>query len=257
MTYFHEINPIMFEIFSIKLYWYGFMYALSFVIIDYLIVRAAKIGNIEIDLHVAERLTLVILLFAIVGGRIGYILFYDFNFYLNNIEQIFFIWNGGLSFHGGLIGTIVGAAYFTKNYKIDFYHLTDVIARYAPIGLFFGRIGNFINSELYGIKTSGNWGVIFSVIDNNPRHPSMLYEAFLEGLVLFLILAFISKWKPAYGVISGYFLLFYGVFRFLVEFVRLPDAHIGYIYYDWMTMGHLLSMPMIFIGLIIIYRRTS
>ena len=156
-----------------------------------------------------------------------------------------------------MIGTIVGAAYFTKNYKIDFYHLTDVIARYAPIGLFFGRIGNFINSELYGIKTSGDWGVIFSVIDNNPRHPSMLYEAFLEVLVLFLILAFISKWKPAYGVISGYFLLFYGVFRFLVEFVRLPDAHIGYIYYDWMTMGHLLSIPMIFIGLIIIYRRTS
>ena len=247
----------MFEIFTIKLYWYGFMYALSFVIIDYLVVRAAKIGKIEIDLPVAERLTLIILLSAIIGGRLGYILFYDLNFYLSNLVQIFFIWNGGLSFHGGLIGAIIGAAYLSKNYEVNFYNLTDIIAIYAPIGLFFGRIGNFINSELYGIRTSGDWGVIFSAIDNIPRHPSMLYEAALEGIVLFSILAFICKWKPVYGVISGYFLLFYGVFRFLVEFVRLPDAHIGYIYYDWMTMGHLLSIPMILIGLIIIYRRTS
>ena len=257
MTYIHNINPIMFELFSIKLYWYGFMYALSFIIIDYLIVTASKNKKIILTKDQAEKFTIVILIFAILGGRIGYILFYDFNYYSSNIIKVFYLWEGGMSFHGGLIGVAVGAFYLANQNALKFFEIADIVCLYAPIGLFFGRVGNFINSELYGIKTSGSWGVVFPVIDSYPRHPSMLYEALLEGVILFVILFIINQKKVFAGIISGYFLLFYGIFRFFVEFVRLPDAHIGYIYYDWVTMGQLLTIPMLVIGLILINRKPT
>jgi len=257
MTYIHNINPIMFELFSIKLYWYGFMYALSFIIIDYLIVTASKNKKIILSKDQAEKFTIVILIFAILGGRIGYILFYDFNYYSSNIIKVFYLWEGGMSFHGGLIGVTAGAFYIANQNTLKFFEIADIVCLYAPIGLFFGRVGNFINSELYGIKTSGSWGIVFPVIDSYPRHPSMLYEALLEGVILFIILFIINQKKVFSGIISGYFLLFYGIFRFFVEFVRLPDAHIGYIYYDWVTMGQLLTIPMLVIGLILIYRKPT
>ena len=257
MTYIHNINPIMFDLFSIKLYWYGFMYALSFIIIDYLIVTASKNKKIILSKDQAEKFTIVILIFAILGGRIGYILFYDFNYYSSNIIKVFYLWEGGMSFHGGLIGVAIGAFYLANQNALKFFEIADIVCLYAPIGLFFGRVGNFINSELYGIKTSGSWGVVFPVIDSYPRHPSMLYEALLEGMILFIILFIINQKKVFAGIISGYFLLFYGIFRFFVEFVRLPDAHIGYIYYDWVTMGQLLTIPMIVIGLILINRKPT
>jgi len=257
MTYIHNINPIMFELFSIKLYWYGFMYALSFIIIDYLIVTASKNKKIILSKDQAEKFTIVILIFAILGGRIGYILFYDFNYYSSNIIKVFYLWEGGMSFHGGLIGVAAGALYLANQNTLKFFEIADIVCLYAPIGLFFGRVGNFINSELYGIKTSGSWGVVFPVIDSYPRHPSMLYEALLEGVILFIILFIINQKKVFAGIISGYFLLFYGIFRFFVEFVRLPDAHIGYIYYDWVTMGQLLTIPMLIIGLILINRKPT
>ena len=257
MTYIHNINPIMFDLFSIKLYWYGFMYALSFIIIDYLIVTASKNKKIILSKDQAEKFTIVILIFAILGGRIGYILFYDFNYYSSNIIKVFYLWEGGMSFHGGLIGVAVGAFYLANQNALKFFEIADIVCLYAPIGLFFGRVGNFINSELYGIKTSGSWGVVFPVIDSYPRHPSMLYEALLEGVILFIILFIINQKKVFAGIISGYFLLFYGIFRFFVEFVRLPDAHIGYIYYDWVTMGQLLTIPMLIIGLILINRKPT
>ena len=257
MTYIHNINPIMFELFSIKLYWYGFMYALSFIIIDYLIVTASKNKKIILSKDQAEKFTIVILIFAILGGRIGYILFYDFNYYSSNIIKVFYLWEGGMSFHGGLIGVAVGAFYLANQNALKFFEIADIVCLYAPIGLFFGRVGNFINSELYGIKTSGSWGVVFPVIDSYPRHPSMLYEALLEGVILFVILFIINQKKVFAGIISGYFLLIYGIFRFFVEFVRLPDAHIGYIYYDWVTMGQLLTIPMLVIGLILINRKPT
>ena len=220
MTYIHNINPIMFELFSIKLYWYGFMYALSFIIIDYLIVTASKNKKIILSKDQAEKFTIVILIFAILGGRIGYILFYDFNYYSSNIIKVFYLWEGGMSFHGGLIGVAIGAFYLANQNALKFFEIADIVCLYAPIGLFFGRVGNFINSELYGIKTSGSWGVVFPVIDSYPRHPSMLYEALLEGMILFVILFIINQKKVFTGIISGYFLLFYGIFRFFVEFVR-------------------------------------
>jgi len=257
MTYIHNINPVILEILSIKLYWYGFMYALSFIIIDYLVITAAKNKKIILDVMQAEKFAITILISAIIGGRLGYVIFYDFAYYISNLTNILFLWEGGMSFHGGLIGAMGGAVYIAKKNKLRFLDITDIISFYAPIGLFFGRVGNFINSELYGIQTSGSWGVIFTTIDNYPRHPSMLYEAFLEGFVLFIILITINKKNVKSGVISGCFLLFYGIFRFIVEFVRLPDAHIGYIYYDWVTMGHLLTIPMIGFGLILIYKKLS
>ena len=257
MTYIHNISPIMLEVFGIKLYWYGFMYAISFVIIDYLIVSASKNKNIDLEPPAAEKLTIVILLFAIIGGRLGYVIFYDLSYFASNIQKIFYLWEGGMSFHGGLIGAVIGSVYFSRKYQTDLLNLTDIISLYAPIGLFFGRLGNFINSELYGLQTSGSWGVVFTKIDEYPRHPSMIYEAFFEGIVLFIILFVIKSTKPAFGLISGCFLFFYGIFRFTIEFVRIPDAHIGYIYYDWVTMGHLLSIPMILLGVIIMYRKIS
>ena len=257
MTYIHNISPIMLEVFGIKLYWYGFMYAISFVIIDYLIVSASKNKNIELELPAAEKLTIAILLFAIIGGRLGYVIFYDLSYFASNIQKIFYLWEGGMSFHGGLIGAVIGSVNFSRKYQINLLNLTDIISLYAPIGLFFGRLGNFINSELYGLQTSGTWGVVFTKIDEDPRHPSMIYEAFFEGIVLFIILFVIKSTKPAFGLISGGFLFFYGIFRFTIEFVRIPDAHIGYIYYDWVTMGHLLSIPMILLGVIIMYRKIS
>ncbi len=256
MIYIHNISPVMLEILSIKLYWYGFMYALSFIIIDYLVIAAAKNQKIILDEKQAEKFTLSILIIAIIGGRLGYVIFYDFSYYISNPINILFLWEGGMSFHGGLIGVISGTIYLAKKNKLRFLDMTDIISLYAPIGLFFGRIGNFINSELYGIQTSGSWGVIFTTIDNYPRHPTMLYEAFLEGFVLFAILTFIKNKNVKSGIISGCFLLFYGIFRFIVEFVRLPDAHIGYIYYDWVTMGHLLTIPMIGFGLVLIYKKS-
>ena len=178
------------------------MYAISFVIIDYLIVSASKNKNIDLELPAAEKLTIMILLFAILGGRLGYVIFYDLSYFASNIQKIFYLWEGGMSFHGGLIGAVVGSVYFSRKHRIEFLNLTDIISLYAPIGLFFGRLGNFINSELYGLKTSGSWGVIFTKVDEYPRHPSMIYEAFLEGIVLFIILSSIKSTKPVYGFIS-------------------------------------------------------
>ena len=218
---------------------------------------ASKNKKIILSKDQAEKFTIVILIFAILGGRIGYILFYDFNYYSSNIIKVFYLWEGGMSFHGGLIGVAAGAFYFANKSTLKFFEIADIVCLYAPIGLFFGRVGNFINSELYGIKTSGSWGIVFPMIDSYPRHPSMLYEALLEGVILFIILFIINQKKVFSGIISGYFLLFYGIFRFFVEFVRLPDAHIGYIYYDWVTMGQLLTIPMIVIGLILINRKPT
>lgn len=257
MTYIHNINPIMFEIFSIKLYWYGFMYALSFIIIDYLIVSESKNKKNVLNKNQAEKFTIIILLFAILGGRLGYVFFYDFDYFSMNIINIFSIWEGGMSFHGGLLGAALGILYFAKTNDLEFFDVSDLISLYAPIGLFFGRLGNFINAELYGMQTSGSWGVIFPSVDNNLRHPTMLYEAFLEGIILFIILMVVRQKKIKAGLITGYFLIFYAIFRFGVEFIRLPDAHIGYIYYDWVTMGHLLTIPMFILGTILIFRKSA
>lgn len=191
----------------------------------------------------------------VIGGRLGYVLFYNFGYYFHHPLQIFAVWNGGMSFHGGLLGSIVSMYLFAKKYKINFLELTDVLAIAAPIGLLFGRIANFINMELYGRITGSNFGVVFPNAGNLPRHPSQLYEAGLEGLLLFIILFSLAKLTNARqktGLLSGLFLILYSSSRIFVEQFREPDEQIGFLFHHNITMGQVLSLPIICAGFIII-----
>ncbi|MFT6077415.1 MAG: phosphatidylglycerol:prolipoprotein diacylglycerol transferase [Myxococcota bacterium] len=191
----------------------------------------------------------------IIGGRLGYVLFYNFSFYIDHPLQIFAVWQGGMSFHGGLFGAIISMFLFTKKYKINFLELTDILAISAPIGLFFGRVANFVNMELYGRVTNSDFGVIFPNAGMSPRHPSQLYEAFLEGLLLFLILFFLAKFtkiKEKLGFLSGLFLIGYGSARIFVEQFREPDDQLGFLFSS-VTMGQILSLPLIALGLTVIF----
>ena len=185
----------------------------------------------------------------ILGGRVGYILFYNFEYFFENPLEILMIWNGGMSFHGGLIGIIIASKLFSNKHKISQFIFLDLVALSAPIGIFFGRIANFINSELYGVATHVPWSVKFILVDNIKRHPSQLYEAFFEGIILFFILNYYFKKdylkKP--GLISGLFLIFYSLFRFFAEFFRSPDPQIGYLILN-LTMGQLISVGFLIIG---------
>ena len=185
----------------------------------------------------------------LIGGRVGYTIFYNFAYTLENPITIFYLWNGGMSFHGGFIGVILAIVYFCKKSKIPFFEISDFIVRLVPIGLFTGRVGNFINGELWGKPTDIIWGVIFPKIDNLPRHPTQIYEAILEGIVLFIILNFVFTEKLKASVMTSYFLILYSLFRFTVEFFRVPDAHIGYLALNWVTMGQILCIPMFLLGL--------
>jgi phosphatidylglycerol:prolipoprotein diacylglycerol transferase len=194
----------------------------------------------------------------ILGGRIGYIVFYNFSYYLDNFLDIFKIWQGGMSFHGGLLGVIVSSYIFAKkNNQNPFFYL-DQVSLVAPVGIFFGRLANFINSELYGTVSDVPWSVIFIKIDNLSRHPSQLYEAILEGLILFIILIYFTNKnylnKP--GLISGLFLIFYSMFRFFIEFFRVPDEQIGYLILN-LTMGQIISLVFTFIGIAVFYLKNE
>ena len=184
-----------------------------------------------------------LILGIILGGRLGYILFYNLSYYLQNPFDILKIWQGGMSFHGGLIGVIIVTIWFGKKNKQNPFFYLDIVSIVAPIGIFFGRIANFINSELYGLETNLPWGVKFIQIDNISRHPSQLYEAFFEGIILFLILIFYKKkgFLKIPGLISSLFLIFYSIFRFIIEFFRVPDEHLGYLFLN-LTMGQLISL---------------
>jgi phosphatidylglycerol:prolipoprotein diacylglycerol transferase len=209
--------------------------------------------TLEFNVSFIDQIVFISIVSVIIGGRLGYVLFYNIEYYAENFNKIFYIWEGGMSFHGALVGVYVGLLFLSITNKIKFFKLSDFLVTFIPIGLFLGRIGNFINSELYGSPTNTSWGVVFPMIDSVPRHPSMLYEAFLEGIVLYLILFFFKKTKPSTGILTAIFLIFYSVFRFCVEFVRVPDQHIGYIYSTWLTTGMILCVPMFFIGMLIYY----
>ena len=184
----------------------------------------------------------------------GYIVFYNFDYYINNKLDIFKVWEGGMSFHGGLLGIIFASILFAKKYNQDSFIYMDLVSLVAPIGIFFGRLANFVNSELYGIPTGVPWAVKFVQIDSFPRHPSQLYEAFLEGIILFFILLYFRKKnyleKP--GLISSLFLIFYSIFRFTVEFFREPDEHLGYLIFN-LSMGQVISIIFILFGIILFY----
>ena len=248
-------NPSLIDIGPIKIQYYAITWLLSAVLI-YLFLRDSKIVK-EIGLDKDEVNDMVFLygLFigAMCGGRIGYMLFYGTNQLINDPLSLFYIWQGGLSFHGGLLGVIISLIIFCRRKNIEFLRLMDGVALAMPIGLGLVRIGNFLNGELFGKATNGEWGFIFPTDPFGVlRHPSQLYESFAEGIILFLILLYISKRTGIKGMVCSSFLIFYGSIRFIIEFYRQPDAHIGYVAFDSISMGQLLCIPMIIIGFFIL-----
>ena len=244
-----EIDPIAIQIGPFAIRWYGITWLAAFSTIYYLIDKFQK----DIDVNQTSDLMFYSLLGAMLGGRVGYILFYSFDQFLANPLSIFAIWEGGLSFHGGLLGVLVSCYWLSKKWKMGFFWLMDRVAPYVPPGLGFVRLGNFLNSELLGRPTEVSWGVIFP---SDPlglvRHPSQLYQAFGEGVILFIYMLIIAKRPKPTMSISGHFLIGYGFIRFSTEFFRTPDQHIGFVL-DFLTRGQILSFPMIVIGLFLIY----
>lgn len=244
------LDPVLFKIGSLEIRWYSLAYIFG-IIFAWVIIKYFNNKNKIFDAKKMSDDFFTYAVFSIIiGGRLGYVLFYNFSFYLKNPVEIFKIWQGGMSFHGGLIGAIIGAYFLCKKYKVNFFEFCDLLSVSAPIGLFLGRIANFINLELYGRTTTSKIGVIFPNAGDLPRHPSQLYEAFLEGFVLFLILFFTAKKidiKKHTSLLSGIFLIGYGFSRFIVEFFREPDWQIGYIL-KYFTMGQILTIPIILLG---------
>lgn len=249
--YIHNLNPVALEFFGLKIYWYSLAYLLGFIFSVYYSKFIIKKGVIDLNTDIVDNFFSWAIIGVIFGGRLGYVIFYNFDFYFQNIIEIFKIWKGGMSFHGGLIGLTISMYIFSRLNKIKFIDLSNLIACSAPFGIFLGRIANFINSELYGRPTDVPWSVKFEIIDNINRHPSQLYEAFLEGIVLFFILN-LSILKKNYktGTCSILFLVFYGFFRIFSEIFREPDVQLGYLF-NFFSMGTILSFLMIISGIII------
>ena len=250
----NNFDPVAFQIMSFEIRWYSLAYILG-IVFGWLLCKKIFIQKLDISKKFDDFVTYLII-GIIVGGRLGYVIFYNFDYYIFNIFDIFKVWQGGMSFHGGLLGIIIASILFAKKNNQNPLLYMDQVALVAPIGIFFGRIANFINSELYGIPTDVSWSVIFIQIDNLSRHPSQLYEAVLEGVILFIILIYFRKkdYLKKSGLISGLFLIFYSIFRFFVEFFRVPDEHLGYLIFD-LSMGQVISVIFLMIGTILFYSK--
>ncbi len=248
MITFPHIDPVIFKIGPLAVRWYGLMYLLGFAASYMLIRHLSRLRKLDLDKDGVSDLLFYGVIGVVLGGRLGYVLFYNPAQYLTRPQDVLAIWQGGMSFHGGLLGVVVAALVFCRRRKLPILLTGDIVVASAPIGLGLGRIGNFINAELWGRVTDVPWGVVFPGGGPLPRHPSQLYEAALEGLVLFVILYVLHRRNAATGVPFFCFFIGYGLFRFLVEFVRQPDAHLGFLW-GGATMGQLLSLPMIFFGL--------
>ena len=247
MTY-PEIDPILFQLGPLKVHWYGLMYLMGFGMAWWLGSRRARVPDAVITQQQLSDLIFYCALGVVLGGRLGHIVFYDLSAYIASPLDIFKVWQGGMSFHGGFIGILVAMWVYARQINRRFFELTDFISPLAPLGLAAGRIGNFINGELWGRPTDLPWGMVFPHADHLPRHPSQLYQMALEGITLFLVLWLFSKRPRPMMAVSGLFLIGYGGFRFLVEFVRDPKSDLGFIAFDWLTMGQLLSLPMLIAG---------
>lgn len=258
MFVYPHIDSVAFKIGSFKVHWYGLMYLLSFVFSWFILKYRVKKFNLGWSTEKLADLLFYGALGVILGGRIGYILFYNFLFYLHHPFQMLAVWDGGMSFHGGMVGVFLGIWYWSHKYKESFYQTTDFIAPIVPVGLAAGRLGNFINGELWGRVTTMPWGMIYPQAGPLPRHPSEIYEFLLEGVVLFVLLWWFSSRRPPRMAVSGMFMLGYGVFRFFCEFYRQPDPQLGIVAFGWMTRGQELCIPMILIGiglLVLAYRK--
>lgn len=251
--YIHNLDPIIINFGFLEIRWYSLAYIfgifLGFYYAKYLIKKFWYKENINVQ--VLDNFLIYLILGIILGGRLGYILFYNFYYYYQNPLEILFLWRGGMSFHGGVIGVLIASLIFAKKNNVKILVLTDIVVCATPIGIFLGRIANFINGELYGKKTFSDYGVIFPKIDMEPRHPSQLYEAILEGLILFFLLNIILKLKKKLfnGELSCYFLIFYSIFRIISELFREPDKHIGYIIFN-ISLGTIISFSFLIFGII-------
>ncbi|MEF2155636.1 prolipoprotein diacylglyceryl transferase [Luteimonas sp. FXH3W] len=270
----HDADPIAFQLGPVQVHWYGLMYLLGFAVALWLGTRRVRQGRLPgVSTEAFGDLLFYGMLGVILGGRIGYILFYVFGDFLQDPLMLFRIKEGGMSFHGGLLGVLLAIWIWSRKHRTHFMDTVDFVAPLVPPGLGFGRIGNYINGELWGKLTRADWGVIFptapelagkplplirqeyaqGALNAFARHPSQLYQALLEGLAMFVVLWFYSrKPRPRYAV-AGLFALLYGVFRFAVEFVRLPDSQLGYLAFGWLTMGQLLSVPLILFGIALLW----
>lgn len=247
-----QFSPIALQLGPVGIHWYGLTYLVAFglfLLLATLRTRQAPYAEGGWTRRDVEDLLFFGVLGVVLGGRLGYVLFYKPLHFASHPLEAFAIWQGGMSFHGGLLGVLVAMALFARSRRRPFFEVTDLIAPCIPLGLASGRIGNFINGELWGKHTTLPWGMVFPDGGPFPRHPSQLYECALEGVVLFSALWFFSARKRPTGQVSGLFALLYGIFRFTVEFVREPDVQLGYLAFGWLTMGQVLCLPLIMLGL--------
>tara|TARA_Y100000816_G_C26077210_1_gene567197 strand:+ start:790 stop:1569 length:780 start_codon:yes stop_codon:yes gene_type:complete len=250
----NNFDPVAIQIFTFEIRWYSLAY-IAGILIGWILSKRVFISNQNIKECFDDYLTYLIL-GIIIGGRLGYVVFYNFNYYSSNVIDIFKIWQGGMSFHGGVLGVILSTVIFANKKRHNIFYYLDIVAIVSPIGIFFGRISNFINSELYGTITTMPWAVQFLKVDNLYRHPSQLYEAIFEGIVLFIILVYFRNrgFLNMPGFISGAFLTFYSLFRFIIEFFRVPDEQIGYLIFN-LTMGQIISLIFFIVGITLIINK--
>ena len=252
MLEYPQIDPVAIALGPLKIHWYGLMYLGGFVAAWWLANRRAARPNSGWNAAQVSDLIFYCAVGVVLGGRLGYVLFYNFDRFVADPLWLFAVWEGGMAFHGGLLGVITAIWWFGRKYGKTFFAVGDFVAPLVPIGLGLGRLGNFIGGELWGRATDLPWGMVFPRADELARHPSQLYQFALEGVALFCLLWwFSSRPRPAMAV-SGLFLAGYGSFRFVVEFAREPDSHLGFIAFDWLTMGQLLSLPMVLVGIVFI-----
>ena len=252
----NNFDPVAFNFFALEIRWYSLSYIFG-IILAWVYCKRFLIKD-ERELKLFDDLISFLIIGVIVGGRLGYVIFYNPIYYLKNPIEILMLWNGGMSFHGGILGVIFATYLFSKKNENNSFIFLDLIAMSAPIGIFLGRIANFINSELYGRQTDFLLSVKFERVDDLHRHPSQIYEAFFEGIVLFIFMNFFFR-KYLYkspGVISSLFLVFYSIFRFFIEYTREPDSHIGFVLFN-LTQGQIISVLFFIIGLILFYKKNA
>ena len=250
----NNFDPVAFNIFSLEIRWYSLSYIFGLVIGWY---YCKKITSDKFISNIFDDFISYLVIAIIIGGRLGYVILYNPTYYLKNPIEILMIWNGGMSFHGALIGIIIASYIFGNKKNVNNFIFLDLVAISAPIGIFFGRISNFINSELYGRSTDIFWSVKFIKIDQLTRHPSQIYEAIFEGIILFIILnLFFKKLENRPGLISSFFLIFYSFFRFFIEFTREADSQIGYLIFN-LTMGQIISMLFFIAGISLFYLKNE
>tara|TARA_B100001540_G_scaffold305777_1_gene317111 strand:- start:2658 stop:3434 length:777 start_codon:yes stop_codon:yes gene_type:complete len=249
----NNFDPVVFQVFSFEVRWYSFAYIIG-LIFGWVYCNKFLIKDQNIKKLFDDYITYLII-GIIIGGRLGYVLFYNPSYYLENLNEIIMIWNGGMSFHGAVIGILLTTIIFCKKHNQNTFYFLDLVALTAPVGIFFGRIANFINSELYGRETDLVWSVKFIKVDELNRHPSQIYEAIFEGIILLILLHIFKKFLLIKnGLISALFLIFYSIFRFFIEFTREPDTHIGLLIFN-MTLGQIISLLFFFTGIILFYKK--